>query len=79
MIPTPKKKYYCLELVPFSGLFIIKGTAPPLSRKLTDDANPLSFVDLRAPLKYCTKLTDDPLKVAWGLRIPGTALWLGGV
>ena len=71
--------YYCLEVVSLAGLFIIKGAAPPPSRKLTAEPWPLSLVDLSAPSKYFAKLTDDPLNVALGFRIPGTALWLGWV
>ena len=69
----------CFDLVSLAGKLIVRGTAPPPSRKLTDTAVSLTLVDLSAPLKYCARLTDDPLKVAFGLRIPGTALWLGWV
>jgi hypothetical protein len=53
------------------GLFVIKAAAPPPSRKLTDEAMSFSLVDLSVPLKHWAKLTGDPLKVAFVLRIPG--------
>jgi len=55
------------------GLFVIKTAAPPPSRKLTHEAMSFSLVDLSVPLKYWAKLTGDSLKVAFVLRIPGTA------
>ena len=68
--------YYWFELVPLAGMFIIRGAAPPSSRKLTETPDePPSFVDAKPPLKYGSRLTAVPLKFP-GAKIPGTALAL---
>ena len=51
-------------------MLIVEGTAPPTSRKLTDEALSFSSVDLSAPV---ARMTDDPLNMAFRLRIAGTA------
>lgn len=64
--------YYCAELVPLAGLFIMRGVAPPSSRKLTALGMPPAFVEASAPEKYGRRLTPSysPVPLA---RIPGTA------
>lgn len=57
-----------------AGLFIMRGAAPPPSRKLTDSPmEPPWFVDNNPPLKYGRRLTFVPLTVP-GARIPGTLM-----
>lgn len=59
-----------------AGMFIMRGAAPPSSRKLTEtpDVPPL-FVDAKAPLKNGRRFTEVPLNIP-GAKIPGTALAL---
>lgn len=48
---SQKMTHYWFEFWLLAGRFIIKGAAPPPSRKLTEDALLLTFVDTRQPLK----------------------------
>lgn len=51
--------------------------APPPSKKFTEDPElPPVFVEARAPEKYGARETIFP-SISPGVRIPGTALWLG--
>jgi len=55
-----------------AGLFIMRGTAPPSSRKLTERPTvPPVFVEANAPEKYGRRETIVPLTVPLA-RIPGT-------
>ena len=52
--------YYWFELALLAGKFIIRGAAPPPSRKLTDAGILLTLVDSRQPLKYGSRFTCSP-------------------
>jgi hypothetical protein len=57
-------------------MFIMRGAAPPSSRKLTETPDvPPVFVDAKAPSKKGRRLTAVPLNIP-GAKIPGTALAL---
>ena len=67
------RSLYWLEVVPLDGMFAIKGTAPPSSRKFTlTPEDPPLLLDARLPSKKGRRLTAVPLTVP-GVRIPGTA------
>lgn len=63
-----------MEVVSLAGLFIMRGAAPPPSRKLTDIPIPLPvFVEAKPPLKYGARSTEVPL-YSPAARIPGTLM-----
>lgn len=69
---------YWFELVSLAGMFIMRGVAPPPSRKLTEiPIEPPLFVDANMPVKYGARLTAVPLTMA-GARIPGTVMPMFG-
>lgn len=54
--------HYWFDEVPLAGLFIINGTAPPSSKKLTETPDiPPMLVELRPPSKYGRRLICVPL------------------
>jgi len=55
-----------------AGKSIIKGAAPPPSRKFMTPGISLTLVEARPPLKYGTRLTGTPLYTPLGFKIPGT-------
>jgi hypothetical protein len=67
---NPGLTYYWFELALLAGRFIIRGAAPPPSRKLTEAGILLTLVDSRHPLKYGSRFTCSPPYTA-GARIPG--------
>lgn len=73
---------YCLDLLSLAGMFFIRGSAPPPSKKLTDTPElPPRFDEASFPLKYGRRLTSAPLYVPVA-RMPGTLTptfgWVSG-
>ena len=68
--------YYCLESVPLAAIPLMRGSAPPPSRKLTEvPSSPPVLVEATAPEKYFARFTAVPL-TAPGARMPGTLMFM---